>query len=60
MESIHPAREIAATGTLGAIPGIPADQGFPEFVIGVMFGVLGLCFLLSRLMDAIEKKGGGK
>lgn len=59
VESIHPTAKIATTAMPAAIPGIPVDGGFPEYMAWVMFSVLGLCFVLALVMDKIETKGGG-
>lgn len=58
VESIHPPCEIATPGTLAAFAGLPSDNGFPEFVAWLFFGILGLCFLLALATDTIETKGG--
>ena len=54
VESIHPAREIATTGTPGGFPASPAAEEWVEFDLWFGFGLMVLCFLAVLVEDKVR------
>ena len=54
MESIHPAREIATTGTPGAFLAKPEGGEWVEFDLWCGFGLMVLCFLAVLVEDKVR------
>ena len=54
VESIHPAREIATTGTPGAFLAKPEGGEWVEFDLWCGFGLMVLCFLAVLVEDKVR------